>query len=161
MSETQFKQGVQQTFDTVANTYDRPALRFFPSSADYMVKLCDPQSGEQVLDIATGTGLIAMTAAQHIRPHGRVQAIDLSQGMLDTAQKNIQQHGVDNIDLHQMDAENLAFPDNQFDLLLCGFGVFFLPDPYNSVRKWSQVLKPGATIMLSTFNSTAFMPMAQ
>jgi SAM-dependent methyltransferase len=60
-----------------------------------------------------------------------------------------------------MDAENLEFSSNYFDVITCGFGVFFLPDPQTAVKNWARVLKPGGQIIFSTFNISAFMPMAK
>jgi len=157
----EIKSRIEATFNTVSDAYDSPEMRYFPYAADYMIHLAKPKPGEKVLDVAAGTGMVTIPAAQAIRPEGRVQAIDLSEGMLDKADKNIRKHALTNVDLHVMDAENLEFPSHYFDLITCGFGVFFLPDPYSAVNSWQRVLKPGGRIIFSTFNISAFMPMAE
>lgn len=157
----QLKSRITATFDLVSDVYDSPEMRYFPSSADYMINLVKPGPGDKILDIAAGTGMVTIPAARAIRPEGRVQAIDISEGMLNRAEKNINRHALNNIDLHVMDAENLEFRSDAFDLITCGFGIFFLADPFTAVRNWQHVLKPGGRIIFSTFNVSAFMPMAE
>ena len=157
----EIKSHIESIFNTVSDAYDSPEMRYFPFAGDYMVDLVKPKPGEQVLDIATGTGMVAIPAAQAVHPEGRVHAIDIADGMLAKAHKNITKHALTNIDLYNMDAENIEFRSNYFDLITCGFGIFFLPDPYQAIKSWQHVLKSGGRVILSTFNTTAFMPMAQ
>jgi len=160
-SESELKDHVRSVFDRVSASYDSPEMRYFPFSADYMMGLAQPKNGERVLDIATGTAMVAIAAAQYLQPEGRVQAIDISEGMLGKAKKNIEKHALKNIDIHNMDAEQLEFRANYFDLITCGFGLFFLADAKAAVNKWQRVLKPGGRIIISTFNQSAFMPMVK
>lgn len=157
----QLKSRISATFDLVSDVYDSPEMRYFPFAADYMINLVTPGPGEKVLDIAAGTGMVTIPAARAVRPEGRVQAIDFSTGMLNKAEKNINRHALGNVDLLVMDAENLGFRAGSFDLITCGFGVFFLADPFTALRNWQRVLKPGGRIIFSTFNESAFMPMAE
>ena len=95
------KKDVQQIFDTLAPVYDSPATRFFPFTADRLVSYVKPRPGTRVLDVATGTGAVAIPFAQAVRPGGgRVTAVDLSSGMLDRAEDNIRKMALDNVDLH-------------------------------------------------------------
>lgn len=146
-------------FDVVAEGYDREVLRFFPFSADRMIEILRPLSGWRVLDVATGTGVAALSAAGLIAPEGRVQGIDVSSGMLDQAFANIQRAGLNNIDLYEMDAMNLEFRNDYFDALMCSFGIFFLPDMQQALSDWKRVLKSGAPIVLTTFAEDAFEPL--
>jgi len=155
------KDYIKSIFDQVSQAYDSPEMRYVPFSADFMMGLAKPRAGERVLDIATGTAMVAIAAAQYLQPGGRVQAIDLSEGMLSKARQNIEKHALNNIDIHIMDAEGLAFKSNYFDLITCGFGLFFFPQAKMAVDKWPRVLKPEGRIIYSTFNNSAFMPMAK
>jgi len=155
------KAGITAIFDQIAEGYDNPSQRFFHFAADYMLNLAQPAPGNRVLDIATGTGMAAIAAARLIQPGGRVQAIDIAEQMLHKAQRNVAKHALANIDLHVMDAEELEFRSNDFDLISCAFGLFFFRDVQQAVRDWQRVLKPGGRVIFSTFGKTAFQPMAQ
>jgi len=155
-TSAQHKAAVSENFNIVAPGYDNPAQRYFPMSADRMAEYLKPKPGNRVLDIATGTGMVASAMAQAILPDGRVQGIDLSSAMLDKAYENFTRLGLTNIDLHEMDAEKLDFKSNYFDCASCGFGIFFLPDMHASLKEWLRVLKPNGRLMFTTFAESAF-----
>ena len=157
----QAKHNVIAVFDQVAERYDNPSMRFFPFCADRLIAHLRPQPGSKVLDVATGTGAVALAAAQAIAPHGRVQAIDLSENMLQTAVANLQRSGLTNIDYHLMDAEAVEFKSRYFDYITCSFGIFFLPDMQAGLTSWRQVLKPGGRVMFTSFTANAFQPLAE
>ncbi len=150
------KQAITRNFNLVASGYDNPAQRYFPMCADRMAEYLKPKPGNRVLDIATGTGMVATAMAQAVLPGGRIQGIDLSSGMLDKAFENLTKLGLNNIDLHEMDAEKLDFKSNYFDYASCGFGIFFLSDMHASLKEWLRVLKPNGRLMFTTFEASAF-----
>lgn len=157
----QHKERVIGVFDTIASGYDHVALRFFSFAADRAVKILNPRPGQKILDIATGTGAIAIACAQTVRPDGRVIAIDLSQAMLDMALKNSQRMGLNNVDQFQMDADSLEFRKNYFDHSVCSFGLFFLPDMQKTLAEWIRVTKPGGKIVFTSFSEASFDPMVK
>lgn len=154
------KQNIISVFDRVACGYDNPSQRFFPFCGDRLISKLKPAPGSKLLDIATGTGAVALPAAQAILPTGRVQAIDISEMMLDKAFHNLQRAGLNNIDFHVMDGENLDFKRDYFDYITCSFGLFFFDDMLAGLKEWHRVLKPSATIMLTSFTPGAFQPLA-
>lgn len=154
------KHDVIATFDLIADRYDNPSMRFFAFCADRLITYLRPHPGSKVLDVATGTGVVALAAAQAIAPHGRVQAIDLSENMLQKAVANLQHSGLNNIDFHLMDAESVEFKSRYFDFVTCSFGIFFLPDMHAGLSSWRQVLKPGGRVMFTSFTANAFQPLA-
>lgn len=150
---------VTQTFNLVADGYDSPALRFFPFVADYMAEKLPLKAGDRVLDVGTGTGVMAIACAQGIVPGGRVQAIDLSARMLDRLQKHMDKNALDNIDLHEMDVEQLEFRKDYFDVITGNFILFFTEDMVKTLTGWVNVAKPGATVAFTAFGPDAFQPM--
>lgn len=154
------RQQVLNTFETVAASYDNPATRFFHCCGDRLISKLNPGTGSQILDVATGTGAVALPAALAVAPHGRVQAIDLSNAMLDRALHNLQKAGISNIDFHVMDGEHLEFKHDYFDYVTCSFGLFFFNDMQSGLKEWLRVMKPGGQIMLTSFNESAFRPLA-
>jgi SAM-dependent methyltransferase len=154
------KQRITDTFNMVADGYLHPAARFFPSAANALVELLEPQPGFRTLDVATGTGVVSTTIAPIIAP-GRVDAIDLSEGMLRQQEKAIDKLGLTNIELHVMDAEALDFREDYFDAVTCSFGLFFLPDMEKGLKEWRRVTKPGGTILFTSFGRDAFQPLTK
>lgn len=150
---------VRQVFDSVASVYDCPATRFFPFCADRLVNFVRPAPGTKVLDVATGTGAVAVPFAQAVGTSGRVTAIDLSNGMLERAEANVRKMALTNVDFHQMDAERLDFRGGYFHTLVCSYGLFFLPDMMAALREWVRVLRPGGRLAFTCFETTAFQPM--
>src|SRR3972149_4793982 len=139
-------EAVASIFNRVAAGYDDAALRFFPFCADRLITRLNPAPGTKILDIATGTGVVALAAAQAVGDRGRVMAIDLAEGMLDRLQEKIGKFGIPNIDLHVMDAAALEFRSEYFDHVVCSFGIFFLPDMSVGLREWTRGTKPGGRI---------------
>lgn len=159
MDANQHKLNVQKTFDEVCGKYDSPATRFFPFCADQLVGFVKPVPGSRVLDVATGTGMVAVAMAQAIGPTGRVTGIDMSTGMLDKAQVNIRKMALTNIDLHEMDAEKLDFKSSYFHSVVCSYGLFFIPDMQAALQDWVRVVRPGGKVAFTCFEATAFQPM--
>ena len=152
---------VAAAFNRVAASYDNPAMRFFPFCADRLIVRLNPARGSKILDVATGTGVVAMAAMQAVGREGRVMAIDLAEGMLDRLQEKIDKFGIPNIDLHVMDAAALEFRGEYFDHVVCSFGIFFLPDMSVGLREWARVTKPGGRILFTVFGKQAFQPMME
>lgn len=155
------KQAITSVFDLVATKYDNPSLRFFPLCANKMVDYAKIKPSNKVLDIATGTGVVAMAAAQCLNNGGRVQAIDLSENMIHQARTKLHHAGIDNVDFHVMDAEKLEFENDYFDVITCSYGLFFIPDMSAALKSWSRVLKPGGKLIFSSFAPSAFQPLSE
>ena len=103
--------------------------------------------GEQVLDLACGTGHVTLQAAHAVGVQGSVVGVDLSARMVDTAQHR----ALPNTRFLRMDAQRLALPDQQFDVVLCSLGLMYVPDPALALREMQRVLKPGGRLVLSVW----------
>jgi SAM-dependent methyltransferase len=108
-----------------------------------LVAYANPRPGMRVLDLACGTGEPAITVATRI-PTAHVTALDLSADLLAIADQRASQRGLANITTRQADAQQLPFPDEQFDLATSRFGVMFFADLDRALRELHRVLKPGA-----------------
>jgi len=121
-----------------------------PAQIELMARAA-PAPGEQVLDVACGTGLVALDAARAVGPHGRVLGVDLSGRMVDAASRRALQRGIANASFARMDAEQLGLPDAGFDLVLCALGLMYVPDPERAVREMRRMLRPGGRIGLAVW----------
>lgn len=157
MNETQRKELIRQTFDTVAPGYDRPALRFFHDSAVHLVNQLDLAGDEHVLDVATGTGAVALTLARCL-PKGRVTGIDMSDGMLRQATAKAGERGLGNVVFQAMDMTELDFPEDHFHAATAAFALFFVEDMEACLRGIVERLRPGGQVMSCVFAEGSFSP---
>ena len=112
-----------------------------------LVKHAGIRAADRVLDVACGTGVVAVTAA---RLGAHVTALDLTPELLAAARDNARTAGAD-IDFHEGDVENLPFPDAAFDVVVSQFGHIFAPRPDLAMAEMLRVLKKGGTIAFSTW----------
>lgn len=159
MDEARHKALIRQTFDTVAPGYDRPALRFFQDSAMLMAEQLRLAGGERVLDVATGTGAVALALAECL-PAGHVIGIDLSQGMLDQARKKAYARGLTNVDFQTMDITALELPEARFHCVTAAFSLFFVLDMEACLRGIVRRLRPGGRVLACSFSGASFTPNA-
>lgn len=145
-----------ESFDLASDTYDHPTRRFFDLHAEALVREVSLPTAGAVLDVATGTGKVALAAARVAGPGSRVVGVDLSSGMLAQARRKT---GNLPVEFHEMDAEELQFPDDTFDVVVCGFAVFFFPNMIQAIREMRRVLRPGGRVAFSTFADGALEPM--
>jgi ubiquinone/menaquinone biosynthesis C-methylase UbiE len=157
MDTQQRKQMIQAAFDTVAQGYDHPSLPFFHQTAQRMLSHLAPAPDAACLDVATGTGMVALEAAKYL-PAGSVIGIDLSNGMLEQARAKAQAQHLNNITFHQMDLDEMDFAKDQFDIATSSFGLFFIDDMEAAMRRIARTVKPGGRIAISSFMETAFSP---
>lgn len=112
-----------------------------------LVKFAEVTPGQRLLDVACGTGVVAITAARH---GAKVSGLDLTPVLLERARQNASVASVD-IDFIEGDAEALPYPDSSFDVVLSQFGHIFAPRPAVVAREMLRVLKQGGRIAFSTW----------
>ena len=112
-----------------------------------LIKFAQVAPGQRVLDVACGTGVVAVTAA---RRGAKVSGLDLTPALLERARKNAAIAGVD-VEFIEGDAEALPYPDGSFDVVLSQFGHIFAPRPAVAVREMLRVLRSGGLIAFSTW----------
>lgn len=117
-----------------------------------LVDLVAPGEGAHVLDIATGTGVVAIAAAQRVGPTGTVVATDFVEEWAPYVAESAAEAAVANVTFEVMSAEALALPDDAFDAVLCQFGLMFVPDKLLALREMHRVLKPGGTLGLAVWS---------
>lgn len=121
--------------------------------AGELVKFARIAAGQKVLDVGTGTGVVAITAA---RAGAEVSGLDLSPRLLERARVNNRLAGTD-VAFIEGDAEALPYPDASFDAVLSQFGHMFAPRAEVAIREMLRVLKPGGRIAFSTWPPEHFV----
>ncbi|MCP1336184.1 class I SAM-dependent methyltransferase [Futiania mangrovi] len=109
------------------------------------------RTGGRLLDVGVGTGL----SLPLYRPDAAVTGVDLSPQMLARARDRVRRAGLANIEaIREMDAQNLAFPDESFDTVVSMYTITAVPDPIRVMQEIVRVTKPGGTIVIvSHFHS--------
>lgn len=131
-----------------AETYESyfvPAM-FLPW-ATILLRHAAAQSGERVLDVACGTGIVARQAAPRVGADGQVVALDMNPAMLAVASALSAPSGA-TITWQEGNAMALPFPDGAFDVVLCQHGLQFVPDRAGAVREMHRVLAPGGRALV-------------
>ena len=157
----QYKASQKQDWSNVAagwkkwwQTMERSAR---PAS-ERLVELAEIRPSYQVLDVATGIGEPAMTAARKVGPTGKVVATDQAPLMLAIARERAAELGLTNLEFHEVDAEELDFPERSFDAILSRWGLMFLPDLAGALTRMRRLLKPGGRLAASVWGPPAAVP---
>ncbi|MGD1855118.1 MAG: class I SAM-dependent methyltransferase [Leptolyngbyaceae cyanobacterium] len=146
--------GAQQILNDF-NSRQNYENEFHRRAAARLVELAALQSGQRVLDIATGTGLAAIGVAQIVGSTGNVLGTDFAVGMLQQAQQKANALGLKNIRFEEVDAGQQHLPANQFDAILCSSAIVYLTDIPSSLRRWHNTLKPNGIVAFSCLFETS------
>ncbi len=119
--------------------------------SDRLVELAAVGPGDQVLDVATGLGEPAATAARRVGPSGHVDGVDLSPGMLEFARRRTERLGLNNVTFRVADADNLQADDKVYDAILCRWGLMFMTDLEATLTRFKGLLKPDGKIAAATW----------
>lgn len=154
------KEQVAKMFDTISKDYDGLnrviSLGIDVSWRKKVVKLIGENNPKQILDIATGTGDLALMMAS-LKPD-RIVGLDISEGMLAVGKQKIAKAKLsDTIEMIVGDSENIPFDDNTFDAITVSFGVRNFENLDKGLTEINRVLKPkGRFVVLETSNPTKF-----
>ena len=149
---------VRGVFDSVASRYDvmndLMSLGMHRVWKHYTVTVADVRPGHQVLDIAGGTGDLALAFAKRVGPTGRVVHTDINEAMLRTGRDRLLDRGVV-LPTVVCDAEHLPFPDQHFDRVSVAFGLRNMTHKDLALREMCRVLKPGGKLLVLEFSKVA------
>jgi len=120
----------------------------------FTIELSGVRKGDAVLDIAGGTGDLAIRFAQLVGSEGRVVLADINESMLQVGRDKLLDRGVQgNIEFVQADAQSLPFPDDSFDCVTIAFGLRNVTDMPLALRSMLRVLKPGGRLLVLEFST--------
>ncbi|MFC4639201.1 class I SAM-dependent methyltransferase [Deinococcus hohokamensis] len=136
-------------FDRLAPSYD--TLGFLTLAAQVFAAHVPVRTGDAVLEVAAGTGTVALALATRVGPGGEVVATDLAPQMVAWGQRRARAESSAPVRFEVADAGALPFPQARFDRVVCASGLFFMPDMTGALREWRRVLQPGGTVAFSSF----------
>ena len=149
---------VRGVFDSVASRYDLMndlmSAGLHRAWKAYTVMVANVQPGQRVLDIAGGTGDLALAGAEKVGPMGQVVHTDINEAMLRTVRDRLLDAGVI-LPTTVCDAEKLPFPDGHFDLVSVAFGLRNMTHKDAALREMARVLKPGGKLLVLEFSQVA------
>ena len=146
--ENEFVTGVYAKLASVYDVVFGPALN---AGRRHAVRQMVLRSGDSVLEVGIGTAI----SAELYPRESRVIGVDLSDSMLDRARQRLQRKGIGHIRLLQMDAAQLRFPDESFDVVYAPYVISVVPDPVAVAHEMRRVCRPGGRIIiLNHFRST-------
>lgn len=117
-----------------------------------LVDSANLQTGESVLDVACGTGIVARLALEKIGHEGTVAGIDVNAGMLAVA-KSLTSNS--SIDWYEASAEAMPLPDDSFDVVFCQMGLQFMQEKVVALQEMKRVLKPDGRLLLNLSGPTS------
>ena len=133
-------------FDANAGNYANSSVHRFGASLPMMLNLADPNKSDVVLDVATGTGNIALAFAPLV---SRVTGIDMSSKMLEQAKTRATTEHILNAEFFEGDAENLPFPDSSFTIVTSRHAPHHFHDVPKFLSEVARVLKSGGRFIMS------------
>jgi demethylmenaquinone methyltransferase/2-methoxy-6-polyprenyl-1,4-benzoquinol methylase len=158
------KQQVRSMFNNIAHRYDF-LNHFLSAGIDYSwrkkaIKLIGRKKPKLILDVATGTGDLAIEAIK-IHPD-KIIGIDIAEDMLAIGRQKLEKKKLDHlISLHVGDSENLQFEDAYFDAVMVAFGVRNFENLEKGLSEMCRVMKPGGQVMILEFSKPQKFPVKQ
>lgn len=149
---------VRGVFDSVASKYDvmndLMSMGMHRAWKAYTVLVANVKEGQFVLDIAGGTGDLALAFAPKVGATGQVVHTDINEAMLREGRNRLLDAGV-SLSTLVCDAEHLPFPDAHFDLVTVAFGLRNMTHKDAALREMNRVLKPGGKLLVLEFSKVA------
>ena len=152
-------ENIQRTFNAIHDTYDD--VKTIKEPAERLPYYANLVPGQSILDVGCGTGWCTIAAANLLGTQGNIVGVDIADNLLELARNKSVSAGVSNVEFSVGNAEELNFADNSFDVVLSSLVIFLLNDINKALGEWYRVLKPGGTVVISSFGETLLQPLFQ
>ena len=158
VDETEKARHVRSVFDSVAPKYDvmndLMSMGLHRAWKAYAVMVANLHEGDRALDIAGGTGDLAMAFSKKVGKLGQVVHTDINEAMLSTGRNRLLDAGIA-LPTVVCDAEKLPFPDNYFDVVSVAFGLRNMTHKDIALAEMNRVLKPRGKLLVLEFSRVA------
>jgi ubiquinone/menaquinone biosynthesis C-methylase UbiE len=138
-------------WNKAAAFYERYWQRQLEPAQARLLELASLRTGERVLDVACGTGLVTFRAASAVGPKGDVMGADMSETMVDLATRTAAEREIAPVRFARMDGETLTLPDAAFDAALCALGLMYMPDPRRALAEMRRVVRPSGRVVAAVW----------
>jgi phosphatidylethanolamine/phosphatidyl-N-methylethanolamine N-methyltransferase len=133
-------------YDRWAPIYDLVFGNVFATGRREAIEAAE-RVGGSILEVGIGTGI----SLPQYAPDNELYGVDLSDGMLDKARAKVRRLGLKNVrQIERMDAENLQYRDNAFDVVVAQYVITSVPDPEKALDEFARVVRPGGEIVITT-----------
>jgi len=153
---------VAQVFDSVATRYDLMndlmSLGIHRLWKRFTIELSGVQQGQQILDLAGGTGDLTAKFAKCVGPQGQVILADINAAMLQVGREHLLNKGL-LVNYTQVNAESLPFANNSFDIITMAFGLRNVTDKEAALASMLRVLKTGGRVLILEFSELKIRPL--
>lgn len=144
-----------EVFDAARADFLRWSNRLWRPLGEVLVSVARPSTGDRVLDACCGAGASALPAAHAVGPTGAVDAVDLAAALVAEGAREATEAGLSHLRFHVADVR--SWPSRTaaepYDVVQCGYGVFFLPDLDADAKALCERLRPGGRFTVSTWLS--------
>ncbi|WP_435173618.1 class I SAM-dependent methyltransferase [Gordonia hongkongensis] len=147
---------IAEIFNSTSPDFDLVTPLVWGPAGETLVARARVALGDEVLDICSGTGASALATARVVGPDGHVTAVDFAADLVERGRTSAYAAGLRNIDFRVDDVTALPGRERgEYDVITCGFGVFFLPDMDDSVRKLLPLLRPRGRLAVAVWHDDA------
>jgi SAM-dependent methyltransferase len=138
-------------WDRISQVYLKEVDRRLVPVIEQVIARAGLQRGDSVLDIGTGTGAVALAAAELVGPDGLVTGIDISAEMLGLARERAKEARLTNVAFTEGSAEEIPAEDASFDVVLASLSLMYVIDREAAARECARVLRPGGRFVASVW----------
>jgi ubiquinone/menaquinone biosynthesis C-methylase UbiE len=163
MDPREFKQASHAIWEAMAPGWDERHAYFEEVArpvTERMLARLDPSPGEEILEVAAGTGIAGFAAAAAVGSEGKVIVSDFAEAMVDVAARRAGQLGLDNVECRVLDAEGLDLPGGCMDGVMCRWGYMLMADPGAALREARRVLREDGRVSCAVFSGPERNPWA-
>ena len=145
-------------YNAAADYFDHPISSFWHRFGRRTVERLVLREGETILDACCGSGGSALPAAEAVGPEGKVIAVDLAEALVGLGKAKARERDLANLEFKTGDMLALGYPDASFDVVVCVFGIFFVPDMVAATKELWRMVRPNGRLALTTWGPDLFEP---